>query len=163
MRIRGDNYREGVGAVILHPDIPKRVMVGMRMPKGTQLEDKNWQHGPNWQLPQGGIEHGEGIIDCIRREVKKETTLGPRQVKIIRVLPETTSYVWNSSFRRDGNIGARHEWVVMRKFTADLPDATLAEEKEFMYFRWMDMDELITKCQHMRVPGYTAIKRMMGW
>ncbi|MHA4820158.1 NUDIX hydrolase [Streptomyces aculeolatus] len=54
-----------VGAVI--PDDTGRVLL-LHRPAGDFLGDL-------WELPSGGVEHGESLLDALQREVEEETGL----------------------------------------------------------------------------------------
>ena len=62
--------RVGVGAVVLNKE--NKVFVGKRIDNPV---DK-------WQMPQGGVNNGENLIDAMKRELQEET--GIRNIKILK-------------------------------------------------------------------------------
>lgn len=49
------------------------------------VEDYQNLRGTPWQIPGGGLEFGESIKDCLHRELKEETGL---DLKIVKLLPK---------------------------------------------------------------------------
>jgi nucleoside triphosphatase len=74
--------------MILMPDekIP-RVVVGCLLINGSVeillTRAKNW--GGKWVCPGGHLEYGESIEDAVRREVKEETNLDLRDIRLVCV------------------------------------------------------------------------------
>ena len=55
--------RLGVGAIVLNNK--NRVFVGKRKDNPVN----------KWQMPQGGVNEGEKLIDAMKRELKEETSI----------------------------------------------------------------------------------------
>ena len=55
--------RLGIGAVVLNKD--NKVFVGKR--KDNPID--------KWQMPQGGVDEGENLVDAMKRELKEETSI----------------------------------------------------------------------------------------
>ena len=55
--------RVGVGAVVINKD--NKIFVGKRIDNPV---DK-------WQMPQGGVNNGENLIDAMKRELQEETSI----------------------------------------------------------------------------------------
>lgn len=126
------NYRPCVGVMLLNPR--GQVFVGRR-------HDGD---GQTWQLPQGGIDLGEKLIDAGRRELWEET--GIRNARLIAEsrdwhrydLPtELAGKLWCGRFR-----GQVQKWLVMA-FNGDDTKINLnAHEPEFDDWRWVEIHEL---------------------
>lgn len=50
-----------------------------------------------WQLPQGGINHGENVIDGAKRELWEETNI--KHVELIKISEKLNSYKWKTDAR----------------------------------------------------------------
>ena len=64
-------YRSGVGIVIINKE--KKIFVGKRIDN----------HSDSWQMPQGGIDAGESEDEAMVRELKEETGICAKDIKII--------------------------------------------------------------------------------
>ena len=62
--------RMGVGVIVLNEK--NRVFVGKRKDNPVY----------NWQMPQGGVNEGEKLIDAMKRELEEET--GIKNNKILK-------------------------------------------------------------------------------
>ncbi|HVC56156.1 MAG TPA: RNA pyrophosphohydrolase [Stellaceae bacterium] len=128
-------YRPGVGILLLNR--AGNVFVGRRidMPAGLAA----------WQMPQGGIDHGEAPHEAAIRELKEET--GTDQAQILAesrvwrhydVPPAIAAGMWGGRFR-----GQRQKWFAMR-FTgedADIDPAATAHP-EFDAWEWVIPERL---------------------
>ena len=97
-------YRRGVGMFIVNS--AKTVFVGKR------VDGK----GNTWQMPQGGIDGEETILEAVMRETKEET--GITNVEIVTEssnwhyydLPESLiPRFWEGKYR-----GQKQKWVLLR-------------------------------------------------
>jgi 8-oxo-dGTP pyrophosphatase MutT (NUDIX family) len=57
-----------------YPDTIYRVSVKaiLRNEKGEMLAIKEGSHEPLWELPGGGLDHGETTLDGLKRELAEE-------------------------------------------------------------------------------------------
>lgn len=62
-------YRPCVGVMLLNAD--GLVFIGRRKPKSHDTEETHY----SWQMPQGGIDHGEEPSAAARRELWEETNV----------------------------------------------------------------------------------------
>ena len=69
-RFKSLPLRIGVGIVLLNRE--NKVFVGRRIDN-----PKNF-----WQMPQGGVDHGEDLISAAYRELEEETSI--KKVKLLK-------------------------------------------------------------------------------
>ncbi|NDV02088.1 RNA pyrophosphohydrolase [Pseudoroseicyclus tamaricis] len=131
----GKDYRPCVG--IMLADDAGRIFLGQRADMAT----------PAWQMPQGGIDPGEGAEEAALRELMEETGLGPDKVKIVARTAEPLRYDFPAEL--DGAIakgkwrGQEQVWFLMR-FRGEDADVRLdAHEVEFSDWKWAERDEIV--------------------
>ncbi len=124
--------RLGVGVVVLNNE--NRVFVGKR--KDNPIN--------KWQMPQGGVNNGEKLIDAMKRELEEET--GIRSIEILKEIDGWQEYelpsnllgkIWRGKFR-----GQKQKWFVV-KFLGNDKEINLEKDKpEFIEWQWIDIDSL---------------------
>ena len=70
--------RTGVGVIVINKD--NKVFVGKR--KDNPVD--------KWQMPQGGVDKGEELVDAMRRELKEETSI--KNIEIIKEIDGWLDY-----------------------------------------------------------------------
>ena len=132
------HFRAGVVAVVRRSD-------------GQVLAFERADLPGQWQLPQGGIDDGESLIDAAWRELREETSLGPDQVRLVDQHPEWTIYEFPDGPRKN-QIGKVHRW-----FFFDLVDDAIEptpDGREFTAWRWVTATDLLRQVAEFRRPGY---------
>lgn len=91
-----------------------------------------------WQMPQGGIDKGEDIIEAARRELGEE--IGTDKMDVIALydgllrydLPKTHKHLWKGRYR-----GQEQQWVYCRFIGVD-SDVVLDgdDHPEFRQWKW---------------------------
>ena len=99
-----------------------------------------------WQMPQGGLDEGEDVLECAYRELEEETGIARRHVEIIARAPEELYYdlppeligkVWKKNWR-----GQRQTWFLAR-FTGEEKDVNIqTAEPEFRDWKWADPHDI---------------------
>ena len=96
--------RSGVGIVVLNKD--NKIFVAKRIDN-----PKNF-----WQMPQGGVNHGENFLKAAYRELEEETSI--KNVELIKELdglieyelpPHLLGIIWKGKYR-----GQKQKWFVVR-------------------------------------------------
>ena len=124
--------RIGVGVIVLNEK--NRVFVGKRRDNPV---DK-------WQMPQGGVDEGEKLIDAMKRELEEET--GIKNIKILKEIDGWSEYelpenllgkIWRGKYR-----GQKQKWFIV-KFIGDEDEINLKTSKpEFIEWKWLDIENL---------------------
>lgn len=97
-----------------------------------------------WQMPQGGIDRGEGLQEAALRELREET--GVERVAVLAEsrdwyrydLPvEIAAEIWGGRYR-----GQEQKWFAMRFLGEDGEIVIDQPDPEFEDWRWIEIDEL---------------------
>ena len=140
--------RIGVGIVLLNCE--NKIFVGRRIDNPAK----------SWQMPQGGVDENENLLQAAKRELKEETSI--KTVTVIKELSEWLSYelpenllgkLWKGKYR-----GQKQKWFIM-KFAGDNKEINVKTEKpEFSDWRWVDPSELPLIAVNFKVNVYKKIK-----
>tara|TARA_B110000467_G_C18173740_1_gene396654 strand:- start:291 stop:764 length:474 start_codon:yes stop_codon:yes gene_type:complete len=126
--------RTGVGIVVLNSK--NKVFVAKR--KDNQAE--------NWQMPQGGVENDEGLINAMRRELMEETSI--KNITVIREIDYWLEYelpknlvgiIWKGKYR-----GQKQKWFIVRFLGNDKEINLKTSHPEFIEWKWIKLEELTT-------------------
>ena len=124
--------RLGVGVIVLNDE--DKVFVGKR--KDNPID--------KWQMPQGGVNHGENLLDAMKRELEEET--GIKNIKIIKEIEGWSIYelhnyilgkIWKGKYR-----GQKQKWFVVRFLGSDNDINIKSDHQEFIDWKWLDIDSL---------------------
>jgi putative (di)nucleoside polyphosphate hydrolase len=124
--------RTGVGIVVLNYE--NKVFVGKRRDNPI---DK-------WQMPQGGVDPGESLIEAMRRELLEET--GITNIKILKELNYWLEYelpkdligiIWKGKFR-----GQKQRWFIVKFLGTDKEVNVKTKSPEFIEWKWLNIEEL---------------------
>ena len=140
--------RIGVGIVLLNHE--NKIFVGRRIDNPAN----------SWQMPQGGVDENENLLQAAKRELKEETSI--KTVAIIKELSEWLSYelpenllgkLWKGKYR-----GQKQKWFIM-KFAGDNKEINVKTEKpEFSDWKWVNPSELPQIAVNFKVKVYKKIK-----
>ena len=78
--------------------------------KGRVLAFQRTDYPGQWQLPQGGIDKGESAVEGAWRELKEETGLGRKHVRLVGEYPDWTVYEWPDGAKRGARLGQAQRW-----------------------------------------------------
>ena len=124
--------RLGVGAIVLNNK--NRVFVGKR--KDNPVD--------KWQMPQGGVNKGEKLIDAMRRELEEET--GIKNIKILKEIDGWSEYelpenllgkIWRGKYR-----GQKQKWFIVKFLGKDNEIDLKTSNHEFVEWKWLDIESL---------------------
>lgn len=83
-----------------------------------------------WELPGGGIEHGENAQETIKREVKEECGFD------VAAVADAPQYMW-TVFREKNNI-----WTMMLAYPTTLASMEFTPSEECVEFRFVTIEEI---------------------
>ena len=124
--------RLGVGAIVLNEK--NQVFVGKR--KDNPID--------KWQMPQGGVNAGENLLDAMKRELHEET--GIQNIKILNEIDGWFEYelpnhllgkIWKGKYR-----GQKQKWFVVKFLGNDREINLEVDKPEFIEWQWLDVENL---------------------
>lgn len=128
-------YRPNVGLAIFH----KTGLVFLGKRQGAA--------GPyQWQMPQGGVDHGESPAVAALRELEEEVGLRPEHVDVLAEIDDWLYYDFPASLRRDAGpkgayLGQRQKWFAFRFKGRDSDIRLDLHKPEFVDWRWARLGE----------------------
>ena len=139
--------RLGVGIIVLNKE--NKVFVGKRRDNPT---DK-------WQMPQGGVDSGEKLVNAMKRELKEETSI--RSIEILKELEGWTEYelpdyllgkIWRGKYR-----GQKQKWFIVRFLGRDEEINLKTTHPEFIEWQWLDIENLPSVIVHFKKKVYEKL------
>ena len=124
--------RIGVGIVVL--SMNNKVFVGKR--KDNPFD--------KWQMPQGGVDPNEPLIQAMKRELVEETSI--KNIKVLKELDHWLEYelpenligkIWKGKYR-----GQKQKWFVVRFLGNDNEININTKYPEFIDWQWVDVEQL---------------------
>lgn len=99
-----------------------------------------------WQLPQGGIDEGESAEEAVLREVREETGIDSKFLKIV-AKSSKVSYLFPHTVNWKSNKGKYdgQEQVYFRIKIADSGWELAENTEEFVSFEWITKEEMIRR------------------
>ena len=139
--------RLGVGIIVLNKE--NKVFVGKRRDNPIN----------KWQMPQGGVDRGENLVDAMKWEVKEETSI--RRFEILKELEGWTEYelpdyllgkIWRGKYR-----GQKQKWFIVRFLGRDEEINLKTIHPEFIEWQWLDIENLPSVIVHFKKKVYEKL------
>ena len=139
--------RIGVGIVVLNSE--KKIFVGKR--KDNPFD--------KWQMPQGGVDLNEPLVEAMRRELIEETSI--KNIRILKEFDKWLEYelpenlvgkIWKGKYR-----GQKQKWFVVKFLGNDNEVNINTKYPEFIEWKWVDMDLLPDLIVHFKRHVYKDV------
>ena len=141
--------RLGVGIIVLNNK--NKIFVGKRIDN---------QVGNYWQMPQGGVDKNENLLQAARRELEEET--GIKTIKIIKEIENWFIYylpknllgkVWKGKFG-----GQKQRWFIA-KFNGSNEEINIkTKHPEFIDWKWIEIKDLTKVAVNFKVDIYSKLR-----
>ena len=140
--------RIGVGIIVLNSQ--NKVFVAKR--KDNPVD--------KWQMPQGGVDDKEEILEAMKRELYEETSI--KEIKVIKKLENWYEYelpnnlvgiIWKGKYR-----GQRQKWFLMRYLGNDSDINIKTTHPEFLEWKWIDIDMITEAVVDFKLHVYKVLK-----
>ena len=124
--------RTGVGIAVLNSE--NKVFVGKR--KDNPFD--------KWQMPQGGVDSNEPLLQAMRRELLEETSI--KNIEVLKEFNQWLEYelpenligkIWKGKYR-----GQKQKWFVVRFLGSDSEINVNTKHPEFIEWKWVDAHNL---------------------
>ena len=141
-------FRIGVGVILLNQK--NKVFVGKRIDNPKKF----------WQMPQGGVNKNEDLLQAAKRELKEETNI--KTIAVIKELNEWLTYdlpenllgkLWKGKYR-----GQKQKWFIMRFLGKNEEINVKTKHPEFLDWKWIEPVELPKVAVHFKINVYKKLK-----
>jgi len=141
--------RLGVGIALLNHE--NNVFVGKRIDNPAN----------SWQMPQGGVDKNEDLLQAAKRELEEETSI--KTVKIIKELNEWQTYdlpknllgkLWEGKYR-----GQKQKWFIMKFLGKNNEINIKTERPEFLDWKWIKPSDLLTVAVDFKLNIYKKMAK----
>ena len=148
VKIKNLPLRSGVGIIVLNKN--NKIFVAKRIDNPKSF----------WQMPQGGVNEGEGFLAAAYRELEEETSI--KNVEVIKELGGTITYelpkhllgvIWKGKYR-----GQKQKWFLMRFLGNDEDINLKTKNPEFLEWKWINLDMITEVVVNFKLHVYKELK-----
>ena len=157
--------------MVKHKELPLRTGVGIIILNsenevfGGKRKDNPFD---KWQMPQGGADHGESLLEAMKRALFEETSI--KNIKVLKEfdywleyeLPENLiGKIWKGKYR-----GQKQKWFIV-KFLGNYSEIDVnTKYPEFLEWKWVDMnllpDLVVSFKKHVYKDVLTELKKYIN-
>jgi putative (di)nucleoside polyphosphate hydrolase len=147
------NYRPNVGLALFHSN--GLVFLGKRV--STE--------GPyQWQMPQGGVDRGEKVLEAAYRELEEEIGVRSAQAELLEETADWLHYDFPIDVRtkmkpRGRYLGQRQKWFAFRFKGRDSDIRLDTHTPEFVDWRWAALETAPALVIPFKRPVYEEVAR----
>ena len=143
--------RLGVGIILLNKK--NNIFVGKRIDNPKKY----------WQMPQGGVEKNENLVQAARRELKEETSI--KSIELIKEIDEWLIYylpdnllgkIWKGKYG-----GQKQKWFIFRFVGKDQEINIKTKNPEFLDWKWINSEKLTDIVVKFKLNIYKKIKKQL--
>ena len=140
--------RIGVGIVLINKE--NKFFVAKRIDNPKKF----------WQMPQGGVDEGEDLLQAAFRELEEETSI--KNVELINEIDGFTTYelpsnllgiIWKGKYK-----GQKQKWFLMRFLGNDSDINIKTKKPEFLEWKWIDLDKITDTVVNFKLHVYKELK-----
>lgn len=147
-------YRPNVGLALFSKQ--GRVFVGRRVGSSGPYQ---------WQMPQGGVDEGEDILEAALRELNEEVGVSRKQVQVLEILEDWRHYMFPPEVKaRLGGpyIGQKQKWCAFRFLGTDRDIKLDLHDPEFDAWRWVKLSETPSMVVPFKQNVYLGVAQKFG-
>jgi len=139
--------RTGVGIIVLNSQ--NKIFVGKR--KDNPFD--------KWQMPQGGVNPDEPLLQAMKRELLEETNI--KNIEVLKEFDQWLAYelpenlvgkIWKGKYR-----GQKQKWFVVKFLGSDSEINVNTKHPEFIEWKWIDMELLPDLIVHFKKHVYEKV------
>ncbi len=107
---------------------------------GKRVDSKKFKQA--WQMPQGGVDANENLVNAAIRELYEET--GIVNPKIVYESKYWYSYIFPEEIKMQNFVGQTQKWFVMRVHSTaevSLVPKDTTHKQEFIEYKWLSVQQ----------------------
>lgn len=114
-----------------------------------------------WQMPQGGIEKNEKPLFAAFRELKEETSIKKKDVKLLDELPiwlyydipdDLRNILWKGKYK-----GQKQKWFIFQFVGEEKSINVKTNNSEFLRWKWISKEGLLLKIVDFKKQVYEEV------